>query len=61
MWNWVKLSRAGKLAAEGGTKAVKRPVGEVEAELSRLRRKYASLRLDNEIVKIVAYLAKESR
>ena len=40
LWNWVKLSRAGKLTAgETGAKAVKRPVGELEAELSRLRQR----------------------
>ena len=63
LWNWIKLSRAGKLTVgEAGSKPAKRPVGELEAELSRLRRENASLKLDNEILKkAAAYFAKESR
>ena len=52
LWNWIKLSRAGKLkAADGATVSVKRSVTEVEAENARLRRELASTKLDLEIVK----------
>jgi len=52
LWNWIKLSRAGKLkAAAGATVSVKRSVSEVEAENARLRRELASTKLDLEIVK----------
>ena len=63
LWNWIRLSRAGKLKAVAGTAVpVKRSVAEVEAENSRLRRELASTKLDLEIVKkAAAYFAKESR
>jgi len=63
LWNWIRLSRAGKLkAADGAAVAVKRSVAEVEAENARLRRELASTKLDLEIVKkAAAYFAKESR
>ena len=63
LWNWIKLSRAGKLrTAEGGAVAVKRSVTELEAENARLRGELASTKLDLEIVKkAAAYFAKESR
>ena len=63
LWNWIKLSRAGKLkAADGATGGVKRSVAEAEAENTRLRRELASTKLDLEIVKkAAAYFAKESR
>ena len=63
LWNWVRLSRAGKLkAADGAAVAVKRSVTEVEAENARLRKELASTKLDLEIVKkAAAYFAKESR
>jgi transposase len=63
LWNWIKLSRAGKLkAADGAALSVKRSVTEVEAENARLRRELASTKLDLEIVKkAAAYFAKESR
>ena len=63
LWNWIKLSRAGKLkAAAGAAVSVKRSVSEVEAENARLRRELASTKLDLEIVKkAAAYFAKESR
>jgi transposase len=63
LWNWIKLSRAGKLkAAVAGAVGVKRSVSEVEAENARLRRELASTKLDLEIVKkAAAYFAKESR
>ena len=60
IWNWIRLSRTGKLKVEGG--AVKRSVAEVEAENGRLRRELANTKLDLEIVKkAAAYFAKESR
>ena len=63
LWNWMRLSRAGKLKATGTPAgAVKRSVSEVEAENARLRKELASTKLDLEIVKkAAAYFAKESR
>ncbi len=63
LWNWIRLSRAGKLkAAEGAAVPVKRSVMELEAENARLRRELTSTKLDLEIVKkAAAYFAKESR
>ena len=63
LWNWMRLSRAGKLkAAEGAAIPVKRSVSELEAENARLRKELASAKLDLEIVKkAAAYFAKESR
>lgn len=63
IWNWIRLSRAGKLKAANGTAVpVKRSAMEVEAENARLRRELASTKLDLEIVKkAAAYFAKESR
>jgi transposase len=63
MWNWIRLSRAGKLkAAHGAAAPAKRSLVEVEAENARLRRELANTKLDLEIVKkAAAYFAKESR
>ena len=63
LWNWIKLSRAGKLkAGEAKVVSAKRSVAEGEAENARLRRELASTKLDLEIVKkAAAYFAKESR
>lgn len=63
LFNWIKLSRAGKLTpTHSAATAVKRSVGELEAENSRLRRELASAKVDLEIVKkAAAYFAKESR
>lgn len=63
LWNWIKLSRAGKLKADhGGALAVKRSLTQVEADNARLRRELANTKLDLEIVKkAAAYFAKESR
>lgn len=63
LWNWIKLSRAGKLSARhAGAVPVKRSVTELEAENSRLRRELANAKLDLDIVKkAAAYFAKESR
>lgn len=63
LWNWIRLSRAGKLAtAEPGAASVKRSASELEAENARLRRELANTKLDLELVKkAAAYFAKESR
>ena len=63
LWNWIKLSRGGKLSARhAGAVSVKRSVTELEAENSRLRRELVNAKLDLEIVKkAAAYFAKESR
>src|SRR5215210_3268544 len=54
LWNWMKLSRAGKLKqADGTARAVKRSVSDIEGENARLRRELASAKLDLEIVKHV--------
>ena len=61
--NWVRRARDGGLQEPQGEGApVRRPVSELEAENSRLRRELASAKLDLEIVKkAAAYFAKESR
>lgn len=63
LWNWIKRSRVGKLAAavsESG--AVKRSSAELKAENVRLRRELANTQLDLEIVKkAAAYFARGSR
>ena len=63
MWNWVRLSRAGKLKAPRGTSAHTKPgVRDLEAENERLRRELANTKMDLEIVKkAAAFFAKESR
>lgn len=63
LWNWIRLSRAGKLVAgESGATPVKQSAAELEAENARLRRELANTKLDLEIVKkAAAYFAKESR
>lgn len=63
LWNWVRLTRAGKLkAGESGVVPFKRGVNDLEAENARLRRELASAKADLEIVKkAAAYFAKESR
>ena len=62
LWNWIRLSRAGKLKATGDAAVAVRWVTEVEGENRRLRRELASTKLDLEIVKeTAAYFAKESR
>jgi transposase len=56
--NWMKPSYAGKLQKSVGKKGVT----EVQAEIARLRREVASLKVDNEILrKAAAYFAKGSR
>lgn len=69
MSNWatrrrrVPLPGAGEPApGSAGSGATRRPVGELEAEVARLRRELANAKLDNEILrKAAAYFARESR
>jgi transposase len=58
--NWMKPSYASKL--DGTGHSGKKVVSDVQAEISRLRREVASLKVDNEILrKAAAYFAKGSR
>lgn len=63
IWNWIKLSRAGKLsAAADAGQPVKRGPSELEAENARLRRELADAKADLAIAKkAAAFFAKESR
>lgn len=57
--NWMKPSYAVKLQQKS---VGKQGVTEVQAEIARLRREVASLKVDNEILrKAAAYFAKGSR
>ena len=60
---FVALPGAGAPAPGSATNgAVRRPAGELEAEVARLRRELANAKLDNEILrKAAAYFARESR
>ncbi len=60
--NWVKRDRDGRLpAARGGASVVQRVVTEEQAEVSRLRRENAELRMERDILKkATAYFATES-
>lgn len=60
--NWARRSRVGGLGGPAASGPTKRPLSELEAENSRLRRELASAKLDNEILrKATVYFAKESR
>lgn len=62
LFNWVRLERAGKLGASASVLALPRSAKELEAEVDRLRRELAAIKVDNEILKkAAAYFAKESR
>ncbi len=55
--NWVSNAKGGSLPAAPGA----RSVPELEAEVARLRKELAEVRLERDIVKkAVAYFAKES-
>jgi transposase len=57
--NWMKPEVRSRLSVSGGKR---QPVSEAQAELTRLRREVASLKVDNEILrKAAAYFAKGSR
>jgi transposase len=56
--NWIKRKREGKLTVLPKAAGVK----DEQAELSRLRKEVAQLKMDNEILrKATAYFAKEPR
>jgi transposase len=63
MWNWLRLSRAGKLKVKhGGNGQVMPGPVDLEAKNERLHRELANAQLDLEIVKKAAtFFAKESR
>ena len=57
--NWMKPEARSRLTGDGSRR---QPVGETQAEITRLRREVASLKVDNEILrKAAAYFAKGSR
>jgi len=57
--NWMKPEARSRLGADAGKR---HPVSEAQAEITRLRREVASLKIDNEILrKAAAYFAKGSR
>ena len=57
--NWMKPEAPSRLRADQGKR---QPVSEAQAEMARLRREVASLKVDNEILrKAAAYFAKGSR
>ena len=57
--NWVGRARHGQLATVGVSR---RPVTELEAELSRLKRELAEARMERDILqKATAYVAKAQR
>ena len=59
--NWVKRARDGRLPAPTAGNNVGRLVTEEHAELSRLRREVAELRMERDILKkSAAYFASES-
>ncbi len=59
--NWVKRAKAGRLPASNGAGAGQRVITEEQAEVSRLRREVAELRMERDILKkATAYFATES-
>ena len=57
--NWVFKARHGKLA---GMDAHRKPVTDLEAEVSRLRRELAEARMERDLLKkATAYFARQSR
>jgi transposase len=63
VWNWIRLSRAGKLkAADPSAVPIRRAPTELEAENARLRRELADAKLDVEVLKkAAAFFARGSR
>ena len=63
MTNWVRRRKTALPSTEQASQApARRPVSELEAENSRLRRELASAKIDLEIVKkAAAYFVRESR
>jgi transposase len=56
--NWVKAAKAGKLGDVGKNY---RPLTEVEAELARVKKENAELKMERDILKkAAAYFARES-
>jgi transposase len=56
--NWLEASRAGRPPSSPGRK----PVGELESELSRLRAENATLKMEREILKkATAFFAREPK
>jgi len=56
--NWVAAARSGRVAAS----LKRRPVSELEAELSRLHSENATLKMEREILKkAAAFFAQESK
>jgi transposase len=56
--NWVDKAREG----QAPTKGTRAPVGDAQAELTRLRQEVAQLRVERDILKkAAAYFAKESK
>ena len=57
--NWVRAAKDGKLENAGQTQ---KPLTEVEAELGRLKRELAEMKMERALLKKFApYFAKESR
>ena len=57
--NWMTPEARSRLSGDGSKR---QPVSEAQAEITRLRREVASLKVDNEILrKAAAYFAKGSR
>jgi transposase len=57
--NWVRAAKDGKLEKVGHTQ---KPQTEIEAELSRVRRELAEVKMERDLLKKFAtYFAKESR
>lgn len=56
--NWIRLARDGGSAQDGK----RRPVSDLEAEVSRLRAENAQLRMERDFIKkAAAYFARESK
>jgi len=57
--NWVKAHKEGSLSGIGQNR---KPLTEVEAELARVRRELAEVRMERDLLKkAAAYFAKESQ